>query len=284
MASRTEYIGRQSAASLRPGDIIWDSQLRRFGARCRPRATTYFIKVRIDGRQRWFTLGKHGPLTANEARSKAKQMLADIDGGRDPTREQETPSYRRGRLKRRERSPILHGDLSNPIVLPDGLVVGVLRERVLGRPLSAAEHQALDIQSIAQPKSARMRLLAERLGADITSLNGWLEVALWLAEEFVEGLQVVTAGEARRARGGAPGGHQAGHEDLPELVRMVEFGLLGKRSNTHARGSAASTDERGSGPTRLGAHTIKREKNRRSGKPICVLGTSLQKPLRQSRP
>ena len=92
MASRTEYIGPQSIADLRPGDMLWDAQLKRFGARCRARATTYFIKARIDGRQRWITLGRHGPLTPAGARAQAKLMLAEIDNGRDPTREEKARS------------------------------------------------------------------------------------------------------------------------------------------------------------------------------------------------
>jgi integrase len=89
MAPRTGKIGPQSIASLRPGELLWDTELRRFGARCRASATTYFIKPRIDGRQRWITLGKHGPLTAAEAREKARRMLAEVDSGRDPTRDRE---------------------------------------------------------------------------------------------------------------------------------------------------------------------------------------------------
>jgi integrase len=89
MASRLARIGPKSVAALRPGDFLWDTELSRFGARCRVSATTYFIKPRIDGRQRWVTLGRHGPLTAANARAKARQMLAEIDSGRDPTRERE---------------------------------------------------------------------------------------------------------------------------------------------------------------------------------------------------
>ena len=230
MASRTEYIAPQSIADLRPGDMLWDSQLRRFGARCQRRATTYFIKARIDGRQRWFTLGRHGPLTAAQARSKARQMLADIDSGRDPTHEREAPSHCRGCSRKRKLSSILEGELSKPIVLPNALANGAWRERVLDRPLSLAEHQELDVEWIAQRKFARMRLLAERLGVNITGPDDWGAVAfLRLAEEFVEGLKVVTAHEAWRTRRGNPGGHRAENKHLPELVRMVESRPSGEK-------------------------------------------------------
>ena len=229
MASRTEYIGPQSIEDLRPGDMLWDSQLRRFGARCQRRATTYFIKARIDGRQRWFTLGKHGPLTAADARSKARQMLADIDSGRDPTHEREAPSHCRGCSRKRKLSSILEGELSKPIVLPNDLERGAWRERVLDRPLSLAEHQELDVKWIVQRKFERMRLLAERLGVNITGPDDWGAVAFRLAEEFVEGLKVVTAHEARRTRRGNPGGHRVENKHLPELVRMVESRRSGEK-------------------------------------------------------
>jgi len=89
MGSQQGIIGHQSVAALRAGELLWDTDLRRFGARCRANGVTYFIKPRINGRQRWITLGKHGPLTAAEAREKARRMLGEVDSGRDPTRERE---------------------------------------------------------------------------------------------------------------------------------------------------------------------------------------------------
>ena len=93
MASQTGHIESELIAGLRPGDVLWDTQLKRFGVRCRPRATTYFIKPRIGGRQRWITLGRHGGLTPADARAKAERMLAEIDSGCDPPRERRAPSY-----------------------------------------------------------------------------------------------------------------------------------------------------------------------------------------------
>jgi hypothetical protein len=92
MASLTGKINPRSIAALRPGDLLRDTELRRFGARRRREDgfTTYFIRARIDGRQRWITLGRDGPLTPAQARDMAKRMLAEVDSGRDPTRERET--------------------------------------------------------------------------------------------------------------------------------------------------------------------------------------------------
>lgn len=89
MGSRTCKIGPQTIAAMQSGDIVWDSELSRFGARRRNASTTYFVKARVDGRQRWINLGRHGPITPAEARAKARQVLGDVDSGRDPTRERE---------------------------------------------------------------------------------------------------------------------------------------------------------------------------------------------------
>src|ERR1700674_574384 len=71
---------------MKPGDLVWDADLRRFGARCRGSSTSYILKYRVNGHQRWFTIGKDGPLTSTEARAKARQLLAEVDSGRGPAR------------------------------------------------------------------------------------------------------------------------------------------------------------------------------------------------------
>src|SRR6185503_5265413 len=91
MASLRGRITPRSVAALQPGDLLADTELKRFGARrrCEDGYTAYFIRARIDGRQRWITLGRDGPVTPSQARDMAKRMLAEIDSGRDPTRERE---------------------------------------------------------------------------------------------------------------------------------------------------------------------------------------------------
>lgn len=93
MGSRKAKISPRIVASLSTGDTVWDTELKRFGARCRPSGTTYVVKARIDRKQRWITIGRDGPLTAAEARACAKKMLADVDSGKDPTRAREVERY-----------------------------------------------------------------------------------------------------------------------------------------------------------------------------------------------
>ena len=81
-------------AGLKAGEVLFDSELKRFGARAGVRGATYFVFPRVDGRQRWITIGRHGPLTPAEARAKARQLLAEADFGGDPTRERDTGKKR----------------------------------------------------------------------------------------------------------------------------------------------------------------------------------------------
>ncbi|CEF49376.1 unnamed protein product [uncultured bacterium] len=67
--------------------LLWDDELRGFGVRCRPSgAKSYFLKYRTaSGRQRWLTLGQHGPLTPQDARAMALREKATAAGGADPS-------------------------------------------------------------------------------------------------------------------------------------------------------------------------------------------------------
>ncbi len=71
--------------NLRPGQIAWDRDMKGFGIRCQRRYKIFVLKYRIGGRQRWYSIGKHGsPWTANTARKEAARLLGHIAAGRDP--------------------------------------------------------------------------------------------------------------------------------------------------------------------------------------------------------
>ena len=77
MAVRSR-IGLRQVRSLKPGETIWDQSLIGFGARRQKSdAVAYVLFYRTkEGRQRWFTIGKHGaPWTPETAREEAKRLL-----------------------------------------------------------------------------------------------------------------------------------------------------------------------------------------------------------------
>jgi integrase len=75
--------------------VIWDTELKGFGVRCRPSgAKHYVIKFRSGGRQRWITIGRHGsPWTPDTARADAMRQLGLKAGGKDPASERD---YQKG--------------------------------------------------------------------------------------------------------------------------------------------------------------------------------------------
>lgn len=68
--------------------MLWDEELRGFGLRVYPNGRkVYIVKCRIKSQQRFITLGQHGPVTAEQARAKAYNILSEARNGRDPARD-----------------------------------------------------------------------------------------------------------------------------------------------------------------------------------------------------
>jgi integrase len=89
-----QKITKQAVEGLRPHGrqkVIWDTEIRGFGVRCRPSgAKHYVIKFRSGGRQRWITIGRHGsPWTPTTARTEALRQLGLKAAGRDPASERD---------------------------------------------------------------------------------------------------------------------------------------------------------------------------------------------------
>jgi integrase len=82
-------LTKRTIDALKPGQkdyLIFDDEIPRFGVRVMPSgAKSYLIQYRADGHTRRYTFGKHGPLTPDEARSEAWQLLAAVDRGGDPS-------------------------------------------------------------------------------------------------------------------------------------------------------------------------------------------------------
>lgn len=70
--------------------LVWDRDMRGFGVRVYPSGKkTYLIQYRAGRRTRRITIGQHGVLTADEARTRAKQLLGDVARGADPSAEKQ---------------------------------------------------------------------------------------------------------------------------------------------------------------------------------------------------
>jgi integrase len=87
-------ITKRAVDQLAPGrrDLLrWDAELKGFGVRCRSSGAKYYVlKMRIGGRQRWITIGRHGsPWTPDQARAEALRLLGQKATGKDPATERD---------------------------------------------------------------------------------------------------------------------------------------------------------------------------------------------------
>lgn len=78
-------ITLKSVKDMKPGDTIWDSELRGFGVRYRQEGRFFMLKYSINGRQRFYTIGEwNGDLTPEKARGEAEKLRGKIRDGVDP--------------------------------------------------------------------------------------------------------------------------------------------------------------------------------------------------------
>ena len=87
-------ISKRTVESLRveKDTVFWDSELAGFGVRAYPsRSRYYVVQARQRGRPaKRVTVGRHGVLTAEEARRRAAGIIARIKAGEDPSPESES--------------------------------------------------------------------------------------------------------------------------------------------------------------------------------------------------
>ena len=86
MAGR-QRIGLRQVRALKPGEIVWDASQPGFGARRQKSdAVSYVLFYRThEGRQRWYTIGRHGgPWTPETAREEAQRLLGGVASKADP--------------------------------------------------------------------------------------------------------------------------------------------------------------------------------------------------------
>ncbi len=72
-------IGLAVVNAIPPDTTIWDTDLKGFCIRRQKSdAVSYMLKVRVLGRIRWFTIGRHGqPWTPDAARQRAREIVAN---------------------------------------------------------------------------------------------------------------------------------------------------------------------------------------------------------------
>ena len=82
-------ISKRTVDGLSVGDkdtVFWDRELSGFGVRVYPSgAKVYVVQTRALGKSKRVTLGRHGVISADQARRKAAMIIARIKAGEDPS-------------------------------------------------------------------------------------------------------------------------------------------------------------------------------------------------------
>jgi integrase len=69
-------------------EVLWDTEISGFGVVAFPTGKkVYVVQYRKDGRSRRLTLGEHGRMTPDDARSQARIKLGAVESGADPIAE-----------------------------------------------------------------------------------------------------------------------------------------------------------------------------------------------------
>ena len=83
-------ISRRTVEGLPIGEretVFWDRELLGFGVRVYPSGSkVYLVQTRAGGKSRRVTIGRHGLLSAEQARHKAAAVIAGIKAGEEPSR------------------------------------------------------------------------------------------------------------------------------------------------------------------------------------------------------
>jgi integrase len=78
-------ISKQTVDRLPLGSMLWDTAIVGFGIRRQRKSPFYLIRYRINGRQHFLTIGRHGsPWTVDTARREARRLLGIVPSGTDP--------------------------------------------------------------------------------------------------------------------------------------------------------------------------------------------------------
>ena len=80
-------ISKRTVDGLSVGDkdaVFWDRELPGFGVRVYPSGSkVYVVQTRANGKSKRITLGRHGVISADQARRKAAEIIARIKSGED---------------------------------------------------------------------------------------------------------------------------------------------------------------------------------------------------------
>ena len=86
-------ITKSTVERLPVNEVLWDQSLNGFGARRQLRHVHYLLRYRLNGKQRFISIGRHGsPWTPDTARTEAHRLLGLVASKTDPASERVRPA------------------------------------------------------------------------------------------------------------------------------------------------------------------------------------------------
>jgi len=182
-------------AAGKPDTYAWDSELKGFGVRLMSTGlASYVVKYRnAEGRQRKLALARVGTVTPDEARSMARQRLAEVAKGADPSAER----------------------------------------RTIRKAISVSELCDLYLEDAApRVKASTLAMDRSRIEVHVKPLIGRIAVSALTAEDIARLQSDIVAGKSakpRKGRGGvATGGQGAAVRTVGMLGTILELAKRGK--------------------------------------------------------
>src|SRR6516225_7560669 len=84
-------ITKSTVERLPLNAVMWDQSLVGFGARRQRRHLHYLLRYRLNGQQRFHSIGRHGTFTPETARTEARRLLGLVASRVDPASERVRP-------------------------------------------------------------------------------------------------------------------------------------------------------------------------------------------------
>jgi integrase len=154
---------------LPQGSMIWDTLCVGFGARRQLRDAFYLLRYRLNGKQRFLTIGRHGsPWTPDTARNEARRLLGQVASGVDPA---SRPTDRLGPEIER------YLERKRPQMRPQAFAAVERHLRQQAQPLHQLKMAEIDrrgiAQRLAQIETASGPIARNRARASLSAFWSW---------------------------------------------------------------------------------------------------------------